>query len=158
MAKVKKMMKKSAPKKAMMKKAPAKAMPMQAPPMQQSPMAGGPMMKKGGKIKKYQNAPKPVKKSLPLGASSASAESDYAKSDSLKNVVNKMSGKEWFDRTAKGNSPMKLRIQSDSLKAEGDKKTKATGGVTRDMRLKKGGAIKKVTMKKGGKMSKSKKC
>jgi hypothetical protein len=59
----KKAMKKSAPKKAM-KKAPAKTMmpPMQAPPTGSAPMGGGPMMKKGGKIKKYQNSNTPLSK------------------------------------------------------------------------------------------------
>lgn len=113
---------------------------------------GKPSMKTGGKVKKAQKG-----KKLPLGASSAEAERDYAKSDSLRNVANKMTGKDFFEmsRLKKPNP----RIQSDSLKAEGDKKTKATGGVPKDYRLKKGGVAKKKMkmggmMKKGGKMSK----
>jgi len=107
-------------------------------------------MKTGGKIKKAQTG-----KKLPSGASSASAESDYAKSDSLRNVSNKMTGKDFFEmsRLKKPNP----RIQSDSLKAEGDRKTKATGGVPKDYRFKKGGAVKKTakkSMKMGGKVSK----
>ena len=96
------------------------------------------------KVKKAQ-----IGKKLPLGASSASAESDYAKSDSLRNIANKMTGKDFFENARlKKPSP---RIQSDSLKMEGDRKTKATGGVPKDYRLKKGGVIKKK-MKMGGTM------
>lgn len=51
------MMKKSAPKR-MAKPMPAP--PMQAPPTASAPMGGGPMMKKGGKMKKYQNSGKPL--------------------------------------------------------------------------------------------------
>jgi hypothetical protein len=57
MATVKKTMKKSAPKKAMMSKKPMSAMPS---------MGGGAMMKKGGKVTKYQNAPAPIKKRTPM--------------------------------------------------------------------------------------------
>ena len=62
MAKVKKPMKRA------MKKSAPKMMPappMQAPPTGGMPMGGGPMMKKGGKVKKYQNAPGPITKTLP---------------------------------------------------------------------------------------------
>jgi len=127
----------------------SKEAPVKAKPAKKS-------MKMGGKVKKAQKG-----KKLPLGASSAEAERDYAKSDSLRNVSNKMTGKDFFEmsRLKKPNP----RMQSDSLKAEGDRKTKATGGVPRDYRLKKGGVAKKKMnmggmMKKGGKMSKSKKC
>jgi len=105
--------------------------------------------KMGGKIKKAQTG-----KKLPLGASSASAESDYAKSDSLRNVANKMTGKDFFEmaRSKKPNP----RIQSDSLRAEGNRKTKATGGVSRENRFKMGGKVSKMMSKMKSKMSKKK--
>jgi len=106
-------------------------------------------MKMSGSIKKAQKG-----KKLPSGASSASAESDYAKSDSLRNVANKMTGKDFFENARlKKPSP---RIQSDSLKMEGDRKTKATGGVPRDYRFKMGGKMSKMMSKMKSKMSKKK--
>ena len=113
-------------------------------------------LKKGGKVKKAQKG-----KKLPLGASSASAESDYAKSDSLRNKTKNLTSKDIWDMNSKGQRPSDLFQKSDSLKREGDRKTKATGGVPRDYRLKKGGVAKKKMnmggmMKKGGKMSKKK--
>jgi len=111
------------------------------------------------KVAKYQNAPKPVKKSrqqLPAGATSASAERDYAKSESLKKVSDKMTGMDFFKNAqAKKPSP---RQQSDSLRMEGDRKTKATGGVPKSNRLNKtGGITKKKTMKTGGTLAPTKK-
>lgn len=110
-------------------------------------------MKIGGKIRKYQNAPKPIKKStqkLPLGASSASAEAMYEEADRLNRLSKKMTGIDYLKNAqAKKPSP---RQQSDSLRTEADRKTKATGGVPRSQRLKIGGKMTKA--KSGMKMSK----
>jgi hypothetical protein len=102
----------------------------------------GVIAKKGTMISKAQKG-----KKLLSGASSVSAEKDYAKSDSLRNVANKMTGKDFFEmaRLKKSNP----RQQSDSLRMEGDRKTKATGGVPKQYRFKAGGK-----MKTGGKMTK----
>ena len=102
-------------------------------------------------MKKAQNGAK--KSKLPLGATSAAAERDYAKADSLDNVKNKMSGKEIFDRLRKGQpGPQRLGIMSDSLRKEGDKKTRSTGGVEKRYRLTK----EDFQKKNGGKVGKSK--
>jgi len=114
-------------------------------------------LKIGGKVKKAQKG-----KKLPLGASSAEAERDYAKSDSINNIIKKgFTSKQIWDMNSKGQRPSDMYQKSDSLRKEGDKKTKATGGVPKDYRLKKGGVAKKKMsmggmMKKGGKMSKKK--
>lgn len=102
-------------------------------------------------IKKAQSGVSKSKgKSLPLGATSAAAERDYAKADSLDNVKNKMSGKEIFDRLRKGQpGPQRLGIMSDSLRKEGDKKTRSTGGVEKKYRL-----TKEDFQKDGGKTKK----
>lgn len=85
-------------------------------------------------------------KKLPAGASSASAEKDYTKSDSLMNVVKNIRKKPFTAESLKSIDKDKKNIRglvksADSLKAEGDRKTKATGGVRRSIRFKNGGSL-----------------
>ena len=76
-------------------------------------------------------------KKLSQGASSASAEKDYTKSDSLMNVVKNIRKKPFTDEK----KIRSLFKSADSLKVEGDRKTKATGGVRRSIRFKNGGSL-----------------
>ena len=85
-------------------------------------------------------------KKLPAGASSASAEKDYTKSDSLMNVIKNIRKKPFTAESLKStyNDEKKIRSlfkSADSLKTEGDRKTKATGGVPRNIRFKNGGSL-----------------
>jgi len=101
--------------------------------------------KKGVTIKKA--APKAQKgKKLPEGASSASAEKDYTKSDSLMNVIKNIRKKPFSAKSLKSTYEDEDKIRglfksADSLRAEGDRKTKATGGVRRSIRFKNGGSL-----------------
>ena len=104
--------------------------------------------KKGLSIKKAQKGEK-IKK-LPEGASSASAEKDYTKSDSIMNVIKNIRKKPFTAESLKStyNDEKKIRSlfkSADSLKAEGDRKTKATGGVRRGIRFKNGGSLSGLT-------------
>jgi hypothetical protein len=92
--------------------------------------------KTGGVIKKAQKG-----KKLPLGASSASAEKDYTKSDSLMNVIKNTTKKDNWYMTKSGKNIPNLYKSADSLSREGDRKTKATGGVRKGLRFKNGGSL-----------------
>ena len=112
-------------------------------------------MQKGGKMTKAQKG-----KKLPLGASSASAEKDYAQSDSLRNITKKgFTSKQIMEMMKKGKRPSDLYYKSDSLRREGDRKTEATDGVKKDNRFKTGGTLspsKKSVGKTIGKLNKAK--
>ena len=93
---------------------------------------------------KAQKGKKIVK--LPEGASSASAEKDYTKSDSLMKVIKNIRKMPYNAKTYKSFSKEQQKVDglfksADSLKTEGDRKTKATGGIRKDERFKNGGSL-----------------
>lgn len=78
---------------------------------------------------------KKTQKKLPSGASSVSAEKDYAESERLRNSTKNLTGKQVFDMVRAGKKVSDIYQKSDSLRREGDRKTKATGGVIKSNRL-----------------------
>jgi hypothetical protein len=93
--------------------------------------------KNGGMIKKAQKG-----KKLPLGASSAKAEDDYRKSDSIRKSLPQSGLKimRYLEKNGKGSYQKALKT-ADSLSTAADNRTKQTGGVRKGLRFKNGGSL-----------------
>jgi len=76
-------------------------------------------------------------KKLPSGATSASAEKDYAKAEEIRNSLKNLKMKDLWDMKKSGKTIQQMNKTEDSLIREGDRKTKATGGVIKKDRFKK---------------------